>query len=337
MPRSSADWETRLGRRLKLRDLHILSTVVQWGSMAKGAAHLGMSQPAVSEAVANLESALEVKLLDRSPRGIEPTVYGRALLKRGQVIFDELKQGIRDIEFLTDPTRGEVRVGCPESLAAGFVPAIVDRLTRRYPQISVHTVSAQPGEQEFHELRERSVDLLLGRLFKPVSFEDVAVETLCQDTFFVVAGAASRWAKRRKIVLSELMDDPWILFPEDSLSNAHIESAFRARGLPLPHRSLRSFSMQMRLHLLATGRFLTVLHGSVLRFNAEAWRLKVLPIDLRVGPMPIVAFTLKNRSPGPVMQLFVQEAKQVAGALDAAFYHTDPKLLPSPLNGTEIL
>src|SRR5215468_6372995 len=98
------EWESRLGRRVKLRDLHILSTVVQWGSMTKGAAHLGMSQPAVSEAVANLESALEVPLLDRSPRGIEPTDYARALLKRGRVIFDELRQGIRDIEFLTDPT-----------------------------------------------------------------------------------------------------------------------------------------------------------------------------------------------------------------------------------------
>ena len=313
MARSAADWEARLGRRLKLRDLHILSMVVQWGSMAKGAAHLGMSQPAVSEAIANLEGTLEVPLLDRSPRGVEPTVYALALLKRGQVIFDELKQGIRDIEFLSDPTRGEVRVGCPESLAAGFIPAIVDRLTRHYPQISVHVVSAQPGEQEFHELRERAVDLLLGRLFKPISVEDVAAEELCQDTFFVVVGAASPWAKRRKIALAELMHEPWILFPDNSLSNAHIANAFRAHGLQLPRRSLRSFSIQLRLHLLTTGRFLTALHSSVLRFNAEAWKLKVLPIDLPIGPMPIAIFTLKNRSPSPVVQLFVNEA-QVLGA-----------------------
>src|SRR6476646_4742713 len=111
------EWESRLGRRLKLRDLHILSTVVQWGSMSKGAARLGMSQPAVSEAIANLEAALEVPLLDRSPRGIEPTAYARALLRRGDIVFDELQQGVRDIEFLSDPTRGEVRIGCPESLA----------------------------------------------------------------------------------------------------------------------------------------------------------------------------------------------------------------------------
>lgn len=323
MAKPSADPEARLGRRLKLRDLHILSTVVQWGSMAKGAAHLGMSQPAVSEAVANLEGALGIPLLDRSPRGVEPTIYARAILKRGQVIFDELKQGIRDIEFLADPTQGEIAIGCPESLVAGFVPAIVDRLSRRYPQISVHVVSAQPGEQEFHELRERSVDLLLGRLFRPVTVDDIAVEVLCQDAFFIVASAASRWANRRRITLPELNDEPWILFPENSLSNAHIETAFRARGVHLPRRSLRSFSVQMRLHLLATGRFLTVLHGSVLRYNADAWKLKVLPIDLAVGPMPISIFTLKNRILSPVVQVFVREAKQMADAMGTAFSSTN--------------
>src|SRR6266540_5432949 len=212
------NWENRIGRRLKLRDLHILFTVVQWGSMAKGAIHLGMSQPAVSEAIASLENALRVRLLDRSPRGIEPTIYARALLKRGDVVFDELKQGIRDIEFLADPTAGEVRIGCPESLMAGFVPAIIDQLSRRYPKVSVHVAVAQPGEQEFRELRERSVDLLLGRVFKPLSGDDVAMEFLCQDAFFVVTDVRSRWARRRKIVLTELMNEPWIFFPVNSVS-----------------------------------------------------------------------------------------------------------------------
>src|SRR5277367_5347083 len=117
MAKQTLNWDGRIGRRFKLRDLHILFTVVNWGSMAKGAAHLGMSQPAVSEAIASLEVALRVRLFDRSPRGVEPTIYARALLKRGHVVFDELKQGMRDIEFLADPTAGEVWIGCPESLA----------------------------------------------------------------------------------------------------------------------------------------------------------------------------------------------------------------------------
>jgi DNA-binding transcriptional LysR family regulator len=312
MARPILNWETHLGRRLKLRDLHILSTVVNRGSMAKGAAHLGMSQPAVSEAVANLEGTLGVRLLDRSPRGIEPTIYARALLKRGEVIFDELKQGMRDIEFLASPTAGEVRIGAPESLMAGFVPAIIEQLLRRYPKVSVSVIAAQPGEQEFRELRERSVDLLLGRLFRPVSEDDVTADVLCQDGFRVVAGADSRWARRRKVALPELINERWISFAAGSLVNSYIEEAFRANDLEVPKHNVTSFSMQVRLHLLETGHFLTILHDSVLWFNTKRWALKVLPIDLLVPPIPIAIFSLKNRTVSPVVQLFMEQAREIA-------------------------
>src|SRR5262249_31824731 len=102
------DWESRVGRRLKLRHLRICSAVVESGSMVKAAVRLGLSQPTVSEVIAELEHTFGVRLLDRSPRGVEPTMYGDALLKRSTAAFDELKQSSRDIEFLADPTVGEL-------------------------------------------------------------------------------------------------------------------------------------------------------------------------------------------------------------------------------------
>src|SRR5205823_8518800 len=101
-------WADRVGRRLKLRDLHILLVVVQRGSMAKAAAELAISQPGVSRAIADMEHSLGLRLLDRGRDGIEPTVYGRALVKRGVTIFDELKQGLEELEFLADPTIGQL-------------------------------------------------------------------------------------------------------------------------------------------------------------------------------------------------------------------------------------
>src|SRR5262245_17084426 len=112
------DWESQIGRRLKMRDLHVFFTVAQRGSMAKAAAQLGVSPPTVSEVIADLEHGLGVQLFDRTAQGVEPTMYGRALLKRGLAAFDELKQGIRDIQFLADPTVGELQIGCPEAIAA---------------------------------------------------------------------------------------------------------------------------------------------------------------------------------------------------------------------------
>ena len=104
-------WDERIGRRLKLRDVNILLAVVQWGGMAKAARRLAVSQPVVSKAIADLEQALGVRLLDRDRHGVEPTPYGRALLDHGLAAFDELKQAVKKIESLADPTVGEVRVG----------------------------------------------------------------------------------------------------------------------------------------------------------------------------------------------------------------------------------
>src|SRR5713226_4903034 len=114
-------WSDRVGRRLKLRDLHILLTVANSGSMGKAASDLAVSQPAISRAIADLEYSLGVRLLDRGPQGIEPTMYGRALLKWGTAVFDDLRQGVNEIECLADPTAGELTIGCTEPLAAGFV------------------------------------------------------------------------------------------------------------------------------------------------------------------------------------------------------------------------
>ena len=93
------DWDIqRLGRYLKLRDLNVLLTVARCGSMGKAAAQLSISQPAVSKAIAEMEHALGARLLDRTPRGVEPTVYARALLDHSVIAFDELRQAVRQIE-----------------------------------------------------------------------------------------------------------------------------------------------------------------------------------------------------------------------------------------------
>jgi len=309
------NWENRIGRRLKLRDLQILSTVVDCGSMAKGAAQLGLTQPAVSGAIANLEGVVGVRLLDRSPRGVEPTIYGRALLRRGHVAFDELLQGLQDIEHLTDPTVGEVRVTCPESLSAGFLATVIERTTRQYPRIAVHVVETQTAEQDFRELRERSVDVMLGRLLKPLAHEDVNMEILCDDHFVVAASTASQWATRKKIALKDLMNEQWILFPKSNVTSPYIDAIFRANGLEPPPVTVSTFSIHLRLHLLATGRFLTIVQDSVLRFHAKRWSLKALPVVMHRRPAPIVAFTLKNRTVSPVVRVFLEHARGLTGSM----------------------
>src|SRR5262245_5889965 len=132
---SNMELSDRIGRRMKLHDLHVLMAVVQAGGMGKAAALLNTTQPAISRSIAQLEHAIGVRLLDRGSKGVELTAYGRAMLNRGHAAFDELRQGVRDIEFLADPTSGEVRIGTTPPLAGGFISAVIDRLSRRSPRI----------------------------------------------------------------------------------------------------------------------------------------------------------------------------------------------------------
>jgi len=307
------NWESQMGRQFKLRDLHVFSTVVQHGSMGKAAQQLGISQPAVSEVIADLEHALGVRLLDRSPQGIEPTIYGSALLRRSTVVFDELKQSVRDIEFLVNPSVGEVRIGCPESHA--FVSsAIIDRLSRRYADIVVRVITAQPATLEFRELRERQVDLLIGRVSMPLAADDVEVEILLEDKLLVVASANNRWTHRRKIELAELMNERWLLLPSNNVISSLIAEAFAAHGLSVPRESV-SADVNVRIHLLATGRFLTIFPESLVQSVSERWSIKALPIDLGVRAPPVSIVTLKNRTLSPVVQLFIDAAREVAKSI----------------------
>src|SRR5215510_15211647 len=164
-------WDHRIGRRLTLRDLNILLAVADAGSMAKAAMRLAISQPAVSRAVADMEHTLGVTLLDRSRQGVEPTIYGRALLKRGFAVFDELKQGVQDIAFLSDPGAGELRVGASASLSEGIVATVVDRLLQQYPRVVFHVIVGGTA-QLLEGLRTRRVELGFVRMSGQESEED---------------------------------------------------------------------------------------------------------------------------------------------------------------------
>lgn len=307
----SQQWDDRIGRRLKLRDLHILAAVVRWGSMVKAASHLAMSQPAVSESIGNLESALRVRLLDRSSRGVEPTLYASALLRHAEVVFDELGQAVRELDYLADKTVGEVRVACGDTMAAGLLPEAIDRFTHGHPGVVVRVVQANAETLDFRELRERQVDLALARTFVPMTEEDLDIELLLADRHRVVVGARSPWARRRKIALVELVDEPW-LFAANHFIRDLIAEAFRSQGLATPQERVSANSILLRNQLLATGRFLTVLPESVLRANAGQWGLKALPIDLGVQSRPAAIVTLKNRTLSPVVRVFIEHVRAVA-------------------------
>jgi len=305
-------WTDRIGRRLNPHDLHVFMEVVAQGNMARAAETLAISRPVVSRTIAALEHALGVQLLDRSPHGVEPTLYGRALLKRSVAVFDELKQSVRDIEFLGDPNSGEVRIGCTEPMAAGFVAAVIERLSGQYPQLVFQLELCTTPAQQFHVLRERKCDLVVARKWTDALEPDMDGEFLFDDEVFVVAGQRSKWLGRRKLALAELAGEHWLLAPVDNEPGSPVFQIFHALGLGVPRASVLSYSLNVRTTLLATGRFLAIVPSSVLRFGAGRSELKVLPVELPAAVQPVAVTTLKNRMLNPAARLFIDGALEVA-------------------------
>jgi DNA-binding transcriptional LysR family regulator len=306
-------WDAQTRRRLKLRELDILMAVVQMGGMRKAADHLHMSQPSISKAIADLERTLGVALLDRTPQGVEPTKYGRALLDCGVAVFDDLRQGIENIEFLASPTAGEIRIGSNEALIAGLLPAVFGRLRRQRPGIAIHVKPVSVLAQQYLELRERKVDIIVGRI-GPSMEEDVTADLMFHERIFVVAGHQSKWARRRRIELSELADEPWSLPSPDTLVGTLVADAFRASGVSFPPRGAAMGTLHLFCALLAREPFLAVVPGSLLRFGAIP-PVKVLPVNLPIPAWPVGIMKLKNRTLAPVVQLFIDCAHETVKQL----------------------
>jgi DNA-binding transcriptional LysR family regulator len=273
----------------------------------------------VSKVISDLERMLKVRLVDRTIKGVEPTVYGSALLRRGTIVFDELGHSVKEIEFLANPTAGEVRIASHEASNSTFLPAVIDRLSRKFPRLSF-VVSSIPTAtaQHLEILHERRVDLVLTYLPEPFDHDDLTAEFLHSDALIVVAARDSKWARRRKVELAELVDEPWCLPAKESPAAPLLARAFRERGLGPPQNFVTTDSMQLRQALIATGRVLSTYLTTRLQLSGKHPGLKAVPVNLRIPYRSIGIVTLKNRTINPAAELFIEAARQLAKQLAAA-------------------
>jgi DNA-binding transcriptional LysR family regulator len=308
------DWGDRIGRRIKLRDLHILLAVAQARSMGKAAADLGVSQPVVSKAISDLEFVLGVRLMDRSAQGVELTVYGSELVKYGNAVFDDLRAGVKALEFLSDPTVGELRVGCTEPLAAGFIAEVIGRLSAKYRRASFHVMTADPMALNERELQHRNVDLVVSPTETIVPDADTTIDVLFDDRQVIVAGPKNKLARRRRLQLHHLEDERWFLPPADSAIGSHIAECFRAAGLQMPRPHVASFSIPLCLRMVERENFLTMLPISMLLYGGHP-SLRLLRVEAPSIPRPTGIIALKNRTLGPLARLFSATAREVASVV----------------------
>ena len=297
-------------RRLKLRELRILLAVVKAGSMAKAATDLAISQPNVSTAIADLEHTFGVRLLDRSPRGVEPTTYGLAVIRRATAMFDELQQSVKEVEFLADPTSGELRLGCSD-FAAGVVGVTIECMFRQYPRINFEVLSAGAAELQQH-LESRNIELFVSTDQESLSAEDFVIEPLYDDPLIVVADAHHPLTRRRNIALADLVHEAWAMPPANTISGRYIREAFQANRLALPTTIVSTYSTVLRHQLVATAGFITVLPKPMFETMAKGLSIKALAVHLPTPRRTVVLVVLKKRTLSSIAQLFINTLRAAA-------------------------
>jgi DNA-binding transcriptional LysR family regulator len=297
-------WDDRVSRRLRLKDLHTMQTVATFGSMAKASEYLGLSQPAISKAISDMEKTLGAPLFDRLSSGVELTDSGRAMMERARTVFDEVRQGILDIEHLTDPTKGEVRIGTIEAFM-GVVSEIINHLARRHPHIRYDITISDTDDLE-RRLRERMLDVLVVRWVPPIVADDLTAQLLFKSPFVVMAAHRHPLLLRKKLKLGDLTDERWTLSPPDSFLGRIVEDLFRRQKLRVPAAAATTISIYMRLSLLATGNFLTILPRTLLQHRSNKSWLRALNVDLRDNPSSVAAVSLKKRNSSGAVRLFHQ-------------------------------
>jgi DNA-binding transcriptional LysR family regulator len=313
-------------RNLKLRDLLVFSTVAKCGSMGKAAAQLGVKQPSISESVADLEHLCGVTLFDRSPRGVELTAYGAALLRRSVAIFDEIRESGKDIESIADPARGELRIASVESITATILPLIIQSFRRQFPRVVLHVENMPGRAEELAGLRKRRHDLALLRMHLPHEhdplerdpmLEDEKVEPLFDDELVIAVGAQSAWARRRKIELARLTEAPWILTAPATWNYDRVADLFLAVGLPPPNVTLVTQSVHLRAQLAAHDSFVTAIPRSLMLVAENRRLLRLLPIQLPRRRWPVAIVTLGNRTLSATARRFMEIAREVAASTAA--------------------
>ena len=301
-------------KRVTLRELRLLLAVARSGSILKAASEIGLTQPALSKAIAELEGSFGVRLFDRSNRGVRVTPQGEILLRRATGIFEELRQAVDELQSLAGADHGELRLGGTPAVCAGLLPHVIGTVRRQRPGFHFEVAELESVKLA-GEVAHRSVDLGIGR--EPSGNNgDLEFERLFDDRLFIVAGAQHPLASKKSVKLKETALHPWTLPPKEGAVATHLEAQFRLQGISVPEPVVTTMSMLVRYELVASHTHLTVMYGSILRFARLPGSLRVLPIDLPVG-IPVGLVRLRNRTLAPSAEVFAQVMRDVVRPMQA--------------------
>jgi len=272
---------------IQLRDMEYFAVIAEHGKVQRAAEVLGLSQPALSKSLRRLEQATNAKLLRRTPKGVELTSVGSALLARVGNLRLSLDDVTREIADLTEGRAGHLRIGMGGVLAH-VVPVVCAALLREAPRLALKLTTADHATL-VDNLRNGMLDIAVSAAIAPTQEDLMEARLYEEQAVTIYAAAGHRLAKRRQVNLTDLAQEHWALPPLDTGGIARLlNQAFSNLGLPPPKLAVEAISMMTRFRLVAASDLLTYGTKSVAEHAADhldivALRVKGLSATRRVG------------------------------------------------------
>ncbi|WP_028767733.1 LysR substrate-binding domain-containing protein [Shewanella fidelis] len=306
--------EQHLLSRLKFKYLRLLVTVGEERNIFRAAQILNMAQPAATKIIRDIEDILEIKLFDRSSRGVTPTLFGDVLIKHAKLILSQVKHASEELSSLQGGLSGRVTIGTLLAASAILLPKAIARLKRECPNVSVVIVEGT-ADKLMSALKINDIDLVVGRISEINDEEQLQNEMLYHDPFSLVARADHPAQLQSALSLTDLLQYEWILPPKETLLRREIEDLFHRENLIVPANATESISILANRTLLQETDMISILPNEVIKNYETVGILKRLPIDLHCDPGAIGITIKANRELPPVCHSLLNALRIEAEAI----------------------
>jgi DNA-binding transcriptional LysR family regulator len=306
-----------LAQRLKTRHLLLLVQLDEQRSVLAAADAIGMTQSAASKLLAEVETALSAVLFTRHARGVEPTESGLVMVRHARKTLAELKQAHAEVMALRSGIAGRVAIGTVITSATNLIPSSIALLQRRHPQIQI-SVEVDFSESLVERLCEGKLDMVIARIRSLPHIEGIAYEPLVENPHSVFARSDHPLLALKKVELSHLARQSWVLPPPGNVLRDRLEVIFTEHGLSLPTHGVETAALPVITSVLRETNMVSVLADEVVRADCEAGVLKRLPasLPLQLGSAGIVTLRRQPLTPAAGTALgILREVAVIGGKL----------------------
>lgn len=311
MPSRQDAWFIRV--RLKPRQLLLLVCIDELGNIHKAADELGMTQPAASKLLKELETALEVPLFDRLPRGMRPTWYGEIMIRHAKMTLANLGIAHDEITALKSGLSGQVAVGCIMPAGTALLPLTIARLKLHYPLLQIR-VEVDSSDALLAQLADSHLDIVVARMFEHHDKSAFNFEPLAEEPMCVVARRGHPLTRKRKLQLKDLTGLSWIL-PTGKVVRHRFDMLFRGLGLDPPQNIVITPALLVTTSLLQHADMVAMLPNEVAQHYRDHGMVERVPINFPLKMDAYGVITRRSRLLSPAAQTMLKAIRATASEI----------------------